>query len=77
MRGRHVYLSSRLISNKRGLYLVYEGHEHLMIYLNIDRGDEYNVRYIASLFLGTDKIGRIEKLDSSKTNDVYYVPKNQ
>ena len=48
-----------------------------MIYLNIDKGDEFNVRYIASLFLGTDKIGRIEKLDSSKTNDVYYVPKNQ
>ena len=72
----HVYLSSRLISNKRRLYFVNEGREHLMIYLNVDEGDEYNVRYDASLYLGTDKLGRRVKSDLSKTNDFYYVPKN-
>ena len=41
-----------------------------MVYLNIDEGDEYNVRYDSSLFLGTDQLGRTVKSDLSKTNDV-------
>ena len=70
IRGIHVYLSSRLISNKKRWYSVNEGCEHLMIYLNIDEGDEYNVRYDSSLILGTDRLGRTVKSDLSKTNDV-------